>query len=398
MIKLYTFHFLVELIAAIFWSCWAATFLVTGNTVADTALILASFFLAQAIFEVPTGYWADRYGRKLFSLSGLALVGLGFAFVGFSTTVPGFVTGFFISGLGITAMSGAKTSWLLGLAAKKSRSKLASEEDKKHFFLNLHLVGRLATIVGAFGGVELLKAYPDNFWIIVGILAVIFSVFGMAVEDGQKAKVVNRDESFKLSQLLREIRRPVLALAVVSILFFGIENGIRNLIYQPFILEITAGNKVYLAYFQAILAILRLGGILVYMGLKLAKKHRLSIPLLIFPLLWFGISEIISARLDNFWIFVAIYGSAVFCLGWFFPLREQYFNSIVPERLRATLISFDSLVMNLASAVTLVGLYGSIQGSVRSLWVVAGLALIFSAITLLVANTRSRGRTNNAIS
>ncbi len=392
MTKLYTFHFLVELIAAVFWSCWAATFLVTGNTVADTALILASFFLAQAIFEVPTGYWADRYGRKLFSVSGLALVGLGFAFVGFSKSVPGFVTGFFISGLGITAMSGAKTSWLLGLAAEKSRSRLTTEEDKKHFFLNLHLVGRLATIVGAFGGVELLKAYPDKFWIIVGVLAVVFSLFGMAVEDGKKAKTESEEERFKLSQLLHEIRRPALALAVASILFFGIENGIRNLIYQPFILEISGGNKIYLAYFQAILAVLRLGGILVYMGLKLAKKHRLSIPLLIFPLLWFGISEIISARLDSFWIFVAIYGSAVFCLGWFFPLREQYFNSIVPERLRATLISFDSMVMNLASATTLVGLYGSIQGSVRSLWVLSGSALIVSSLALLGSEGKNRIR------
>ncbi len=267
----------------------------------------------------------------------------------------------------------------------------------KHFFLNVHLVGRLATIVGAFGGVELLKAYPDKFWIIVGVLAVIFSLFGMAVENGQKAKADKDEERFKLSQLLHEIRRPALALAVASILFFGIENGIRNLIYQPFILEISGGNKLYLAYFQAILAVLRLGGILVYMGLKLAKRHRLSLPLLIFPLLWFGISEIISAGLDSFWIFVAIYGSAVFCLGWFFPLREQYFNSIVPERLRATLISFDSMVMNLASAATLVALYGSIQGSVKSFWVVAGSALIFSSLALLGSERKNSKRSKDVV-
>jgi hypothetical protein len=285
-------------------------------------------------------------------------------------------------------MSGAKTSWFLSLASELSPNRLNDDSSKKDFFLRLHLVGRLATILGAFGGVELLKSFPSQFWLIVGAFAIAFSVIGTLIPSSSIPQKWE-PKSFRFYDVIAQLKAPALALAVLSVAFFGIENGIRNLIYQPFILEITNGNQIYLAYFQVVLALLRLGGIMVYMALKLTLKHRYSKALLVMPLFAFGVAEIVTSQLSNFWVFVAVYGSSVFTLGWFFPLREQYLNSLIPEPSRATLISVDSMVMNLASASTLVMLHSNVTNQVSQLWIFAGSAALFSSM-LLIASKKSR--------
>ena len=387
MVKLYGFHFLFSLVNAIFWSCWAATFVLAGYSLGDTALILAAIFIAQSFFEIPTGFWADLYGRKLMTNVGFGTIGIGFLIVGFSSSVSGYMAGFFTAGIGLTLMSGAMTAWLLNLAIDIGGEKVSSSEGRRHFFMNLHLFGRLATAAGAFGGIEILRRYPDNFWVIVGSITCTFFLFGLFVPKSSTdcAPVEERSE-FKFSKLIPHLKRPALILAIVSVVCFGVEIGIRNLISQPYILEITEGQVIYLAYMQVMLAVIRLLGILAYRWTGMAKRVELHTLMLVLPMFWFGIAEIVTSQITNFWWFMLIYGSAIFSLGWFFPLRDEYINSIIPEKLRATLLSFDSTAFNLSAALVLFAVAGFANGAgIFDLWILAGISLLFSGSILLLS-------------
>lgn len=45
-----------------------------------------------------------------------------------------------------------------------------------------------------------------------------------------------------------------------------------------------------------------------------------------------------------------IYGPASFTLGWYFPVRDSYLNMNIPDSIRPTALSVDSMVNKFASA------------------------------------------------
>ncbi len=384
MTNLYIFHFSVELISAIFWSCWAATFLSVGFSLSNVAILLASMFLAQALFEVPTGMMADKYGRKKLTILGLLIVALGFALIGFGhKNISTSVVGFFISGIGFTAVSGAKASWLYSVCEYINPS-FEDGKQSKIFFLLLHLVGRIAYIVGAFGGVFLYSKEALWFWVVAAIVSIVSALLGLIIKDPSKYSVeAVEHEIFSIKKLVMQVKSPVLFYLILSICFFGIEVGTRNLVYQPYVIHLSKGNEYFLAYFQAILSVSRLLGIIFYLKFRLPLEEKRNAYALIFPLLYFGVVQLISYTLNSFWVYMLIYSSAIFTLGWFFPLRDHYINSIVNSKNRATLLSFDSMAMNALAALSLLIVSGYIDlNQVRQLWLVGGCSLLVSAYYL----------------
>ncbi len=389
--KLYLFHFLVSLVGAAFWSCWAATFAIHGETLENMALIVAGIYIAQAIFEIPTGFTADIYGRKRVSIVGFALMGVGFLLVGLVPSVLGAFVGFFVAGFGLTLMSGAVNAWLFGLARDLDEGGLVGQGASQNYFMNTNLVARLATIAGAFGGIQILEYYPESFWKIFGVITLVFAAYGVLLERSTTDRSSPEERAeFRFASLLEYVKQPVLFLTVLSIVLFGLETGIRSLVAQPYVLKIGSGELIYLAYMQVVFALLRMAGILLFKKLSFfrsANNQRLA---MVASLLIFGLAEILNSQIRDFWVFISIYGVAVMTLGWHFPLRDDFINSIIPEKLRATLLSVDASAYNFASAFVLILLSQRIgDEQLFSLWIFGGMAAIASGLVLLSA-TRFR--------
>ncbi|MBI4440560.1 MFS transporter [Candidatus Woesearchaeota archaeon] len=81
-----------------------------GLSVTDVFLIQAAFSLAITLLEIPTGYFADAYGRKNSIIFGLALWSLGFWMYTFSYTFTGFLLSELTLGAGAAFVSGANTA------------------------------------------------------------------------------------------------------------------------------------------------------------------------------------------------------------------------------------------------------------------------------------------------
>lgn len=111
--NIFLFQFFKELIAASFWNNWAIGLLESGETISQASFAIAIFFLISAIFEIPTGIFADKIGTKKCTILGLLLATIGFIFNGFELPYFIRIISFLITGLGFTFMSGASTAWIL---------------------------------------------------------------------------------------------------------------------------------------------------------------------------------------------------------------------------------------------------------------------------------------------
>ncbi len=382
MVKLFGFQFAKEFLMSIFWTTWAVSLLEQGRTLSQACIALAIFFLANAAFEVPTGYFADRFGRKLATLLGVGLVGAGFGLNGFSLPAGAKVLAFFLSGIGFTLMSGANTAWFLAHAREK-----VQRFKQDHFFLELDLVGRLAMVCGAFGGVKLLAVSPALMWWVAGGVASLAFMIGLSIDESRAAE--EKSDAAEIMTGLRTtiwsaVSIPAVAAVVASGTLFGFESGIRNVIFQPFILDLSHGNLNYLAYFQVTLAAVRLSGILAY-RYYFAKFNK-PVFMCALALAVFGLGELVASQVQSYWTFVAFYAPAIFMLGWYFPMRSSYVNGLLSDNGRATVLSFDSMMEKVASACSCLVLGLAInRETVQKWWFAAGMMLLTSSIAYILS-------------
>jgi hypothetical protein len=143
-----------------------------------------------------------------------------------------------------------------------------------------------------------------------------------------------------------------------------------------------------LAYFQATLAVIRTLGILVY-------KYKLS-KLQVGPffaaggLLAFAAAEAVTSHFQSFAVMLPAFAIGVFCLSWYFPLRQAAFHQAVGDSNRATMVSLDSMLTNISSAAvcTSMGMFAS--NSLGELWAVAAAALGVVGVAYIGASDRNK--------
>ncbi len=143
-----------------------------GVSLGDASIAIAFFYLGVAVFEAPTGYFADRYGRKFSTLIGLLGISLGFGIVGLSTNPIITWVAFLTASLGYTLISGAKDEWFLNIA-EDNNPKLSQKKELEKFNLNIDLLGRVANISGSFFGVYLISTNPDLMWFLNALIGFV---------------------------------------------------------------------------------------------------------------------------------------------------------------------------------------------------------------------------------
>ena len=75
-------------------------------------LVGTALELAILIFEVPTGAFADTYGRRRSVIVGFLLIGAGFSFEGAVPVFAAVLTAQLVWGVGYTFISGALQAWI----------------------------------------------------------------------------------------------------------------------------------------------------------------------------------------------------------------------------------------------------------------------------------------------
>lgn len=316
--------------------------------------IQSVYYIAFCLFEIPTGFLADRFGYKSCMIAGaLFLVGANLLPVGFPT-YAGFMVHFLAIALARSLISGASSAYLYEYLRARGETDLYRKMEGDARFWSL--VARI--IAGAAAAPLMILMITLPYWISAGaaMMALVLAIGLPEVHPGEGTNPLSKVGYRAAVKVAFSSPRLMLLMLQGVGLFVMARLLIVNL-FQPLL-----GIKGFeLSVFGAILG---LAMVCEAVGSRLA--HRLR-PWLADRGAVTALTIVMSISLIG-----AAYGGqamllfAVSCfslaMGLAAPVQKQLMNDAIPEpRLRATLLSCESIVDRAVCAIAVLPL-GNLVG------------------------------------
>jgi MFS family permease len=348
-------------------------------------MVNVCFFVTITVCEIPTGLFADIFGRKGSFVISCFLEAVSFLIYGFSKSFLGFVTAEVTLAIGATFASGALSAWLVD-----SLKHVGEKHDLLKIFSTRSLISRILIIGTSFiggyigdRGLNLPFFVASSFYFVCGIITVIFmkeiyfEKTKFSFLSGLKEMKKTLERSFAFTKSDTNFRF-ILIISFIQMFAVMAPNMEWQKIFSN--LGFTNSTNGTIASFISVTMIL--GALLTRKMGVFAKNEMKSIMLM---QIFVGVSIALTVS------FVGIYPTLLFFFlhelgrGMSGPLMESFTqNSITSPKERATLSSFLSMVGHFGGALGLVvsGLVARYAG-IPTTWVVSGSFLIIT--TFIVA-------------
>jgi MFS family permease len=367
--------FSISLHAAIY-----VLFLLSHNlSLLEVSLVNLSFMLGNFFFEIPTGAYADFFGRrKSLILSSLFLTGaLAIYFI--STNILMFIIAELIAALAFTFASGALDAWMVdSLEGKGYIGKV------DFVFSQASIVSYSASLVGGLiggylGNINL--ALPFGVGALVSLSSLAAVVFLMH-EKPVKTKALSFTNGFKQMAIVAKdsinygVRHKVVLWLILSsmLAFFAFQP--LNMYWAPRI-NALSGNQVWLMgwIWVGVTTCMMLGS---YWIRTLLKKQKSYLWILIAMSLFLSLPILLASISNIFALVVSGYILHEIGRGMIRPMQKSYLNKHIPSEKRATILSFDSMMGKLGAAGGLVVLgFVANNYSIQDAWLISGVLLLF---------------------
>lgn len=340
----YLLHFLSKAVWGVFYSCSVANMLADGMSLEEASL--AFFWLAFFIglFEIPFGFIADKYGRKISVVSGLFATGLGFSMLWQNQSL--YVSAMAFVALGLTFVSGADKAWFV--SQHKQMSGSSNSED---FFLNLSLVERGSMVMGAVLGPWIMTENPSWVWGTAALLSFVAAFFGLSLSENRTGSQIGKKIWFQWKDM-KEGASLGFFIVVLSGFFYGIAEGGKGIVIQPYIINTAAGFAGILTIHQLLCVLCRIAGIMLY---KKVVKNRGSHPARAvgISLVTMMLSAIVALLTSSYIVFMFFFGLSIVALGWGEPLTDSVVNNMIQNQsLKATYFSLRNMITNAGEALS----------------------------------------------
>ena len=347
----YTISALYTLSASIIWGVNTLFLLGAGLNIQEVFIANAFFALGSAVFEIPTGVFADTRGRRfsfLMSVFVLALATLGYVIV---SLLGGRVFWFSLSsiflGLGFTFYTGAVEAWVVD-----ELKVTGSTEDLDPVFAKGAAISGIAMFAGTIGGgflgtVDLV--YP--YFVRSGLLVALFfyGLFFMHERGFDATKVVSSGyfnairvvtkDSIQFGWKNRVVRLMIIATVIQSVFmmwgFYG---------WQPYLLDMLGRREAaWISGFIA--AAVAFATVIGNMCLPLIRRfvRRRSI-ILLGGVLAMAAGSIAMGVTNSFPLALGALIVMMIAMGASMPVKQAYLHQKTPSEKRATVISFDALL------------------------------------------------------
>ncbi len=360
---------------ALFFTLWAtvaAVYRIEVVHLDPLRLVLLGTALEVAVFlfEVPTGVFADTYGRRRSVITGCILMGCGFALEGAIPEFAAVLAAQAVWGVGYTFISGALEAWI-------------ADEDPDRDLGRVYLRGEQADYIGSFVGIPasvLLGLVALNLPLIVGgVLTIALGLALVLTMPEINFRPSPREGRSSLQHAATTARggvrlvrsRPILLMLLAAALFSGMsEEGFDRLNPKQFLDVVglpSIGGLDPVVWFGVIGA----GGlVLSYVAAGIvARNLDVGRPAVAARLL-LALDALTMAGMLAF----ALAGSFAFALGTFWfatlvrrvaePVYLTWINEGLDPGVRATVISMSSQsgALGEASAGPVIGVIGNVFG------------------------------------
>lgn len=333
--------------------------------------------LIVAIATVPTGYWADKIGRKYLITIGCVLSTISFIIFSIATGMPGFLLAQACLALGASCIDGADSALLYDTVHHLQRG---------HHYLKLEgrnlALGNFAEgLGGLIGGLLILGGnlrLPFMMQIIV--TAVAIPIAWTLVESPADGQIHPKLRQLKAAVLNIFRRQPSLYAYILYSTLTSVMILLTAWAAQP----IFASIHVPLAWYGITWAMLQwIIGLSAWLTYDFTKQ-RGQLGVLVLIAAGLGASIIIVSYMQTWWA-LAILALSYVARGMVNPLLKDYMNSLIPAQLRATMLSLRTMLTRFSFflAGPLLGWVVDVYSLSTALLWCGGIFLIASCANLL---------------
>ncbi len=345
----------------------------------QVTLLDGPFWLWLIVMEVPTGVVADRYGRKLSLVIGALLNTVGIALFAVATSFPMLLFSYVIWGTAITFYSGASDALLFDTLRALGRE----SEFRKATGRSLAIVATahiIATLIGPLvaGATDIVVPI----WMSAGSMALAFFAAIFLVEPPRFDQVAGPALGYLASvrSALREIWNSTLLRPFVALV--AVTNAITLAVFfftQPFLRrhDVEASDVGWFMVFSQLAA---LPAYLVAhrMGVFLGPRRAVVVP----PLL---VTVVVAfmATFDSLNAFL-LFPLVAFLSAISKPIFSDYVNQRIGSAQRATVLSFQNLLLSFTLVTIEIGMGVTAErSSLPNAFALAALFMVAVGLPLL---------------
>lgn len=321
-----------------------------GLNIQEVFLANAFFAIGSAIFEIPTGVFADTKGRRFsFLMSVLVLSVATAGYVAVSLMGGGLfwfaVLSMFL-GLGFTFYTGAVEAWVVDELAAESYT-----GDMDPVFATGAGISGVAMFIGTIGGGflgTLNLVYP--YYVRTALLLILF-FFGLAFMKERGFRPVKSEASYRAEvvKVTRDSvrfgwRQPTVRLLMIGTFVVSLFMMWGFYGWQPYLLDMLGSRDAVwisglIAAGVAFSSVI--GNALVPLVCKVFPKRSTIIGLAI---LLMAIGSVVMGVTNSFVVAVAGLLVMMISMGMSMPVKQAFLHRKTPSEHRATVISFDALI------------------------------------------------------
>lgn len=363
-----------------------------GLNLFEVNFVNVVFFTTMFFCEIPTGAFADTFGRKKSYVISCFVFSLGEIAYSRATSMEGFLVAEIIAGIGRTFANGAYHAWLVDTLKYHGFQGSTKPVFRKEQMIR-QFVGIPGAIIGGYiGACDL--AYP---WVAGGTVGIVCACIALLVMREEYFKKRSRSILGSIRRMFRSARKglavsrnnPSLRFALLVTVAFMFCVQAPNMQWQPHF-----GKKLETQYLGFIWAGLSFGIFLgMHYSVRISSWFNGDRKALAGCSVGVGILIILAGLTGN----VIGLSLVAFFLheiprGAFAPLKEAFVNDSIEDRERATIISCQSTLVHLACLVGLFvsGVFAD-QFSIKAAWVIAGSVAIIVPLAALRLSCGSDG-------
>ena len=364
-------------------------FLVSHGMNLWQANLINSFFMATIILmEMPTGSFADKFGRHHSITISCFVISLGLFIYFLAKGFWFFVLAEVIAGLGRTFVSGALEAWLVDSLKDQGMGSLKFTIFRKEsYYSSAGMI--IGGIVGSFAGSYNL-ALP---WIMGSILALLSGIYSLRLK-----------ESYRQTEKA-ELRTGLIKQMKIAFQYVSENKGLLGFMALGAILSlaIQALNMQWTALFQRNfhLKTEELGWIfagiplMAAIGASLSKHSRKYISdgkkTLAMTQIFTAIAIIIVTQLSGLISTIGFFMLHELSRGTFKPLKQTFFNDQLISETRATVLSLDSMVNKIGSLIGLL-ISGFLANtySIKIAWLASGIFLLLACSLFFFPKSKNK--------
>ena len=346
-------------------------FLAKSLTYGQIGIIFAVFSVSGFVFEIPTGYFGDKFGKRMSIICGLIVLSITAFVWTLLTNTLGFAIFAAVWMLGLAFISGSFEAYIYDYLKSKN---IADIYDRVVATSNsiTYFAGAVGSIFGAY-------LFSINISFPYYLLAALFLVCTFIVT-GMDKDVSIDDGEFKeqlsvISGLKHVLKTPkILWITLFVSLLYGFFSYFRGSVDKPYILDLKIFTVEWLGVFVAVSMIVQ--SLLMSQFAKLKNKLNES-GLITLVWLMYVVGLAGMSLLNGYFALIAVtifYSTE----SMYEALINSFSQKHIPSSIRATTLSSIKIYQNIGSAV--LGLAGGVLFDIFSIRTGLMIALIYSCV------------------